>query len=59
MHFEIFHEMKSECREFVLLQGEHVEGLKRVITMQSIDWAGQAKREDSICAKVSYGHHRK
>ncbi|ESO13054.1 hypothetical protein HELRODRAFT_188090 [Helobdella robusta] len=36
--YEIGQNFKRELHEFVVLQGERMEGMKHIITLQSVDW---------------------
>ena len=54
---QFYHEVsqlfKKESRDFCILQAERTEGVKCIITLQSVDWPPCAETPNVVRAKVS------
>ena len=52
MYHEVSQLFRKEPRDFCVLQSERIEGVKYLISLQSVDWFECPESEDTPRAKV-------
>ena len=53
MYHEVSQLFRKEPRDFCILQSERIEGVKYLISLQSVDWHDCRETEDVPRAKVT------